>query len=100
MIEQRHPWPNDPHLHAVAEVLMDLSLDIETMGTRLCADADFTQRHVQELQLIDLIAQKQRSLAALLRADCPKSAMSDICLDDLRAQLRELVEGGASWQQI
>jgi hypothetical protein len=100
MIEQRHPWPNDPHLQAVAEVLLDLSLEIETMGATLCADPDFVERHVQQLQLIDLIAQKQRSLATLLRADCPKSAVSDICLDDLRAQLSELVEGGGRWEQI
>lgn len=100
MIEQRHPWPNDPHLQAVAEVLLDLSSEIEAMGTTLCADADFVQRHVQQLQLIDLVAQKQRSLATLLRADCPKSAMSQICLDDLRARLSDLIAGGEDWQQI
>ena len=100
MIEQLRPWPNDPHLRAVAEVLLDLSLDIETMGTTLCADADFVERHVHQLQLIDLVAQKQRSLAKLLRADCPKSAVSEICLDDLRARLSELVEGRGNWEQI
>jgi len=100
MIEKRHPWPRDPHLQAVAEVLLDLSFDIEAMGATLCADPDFVARHVQQLQLIDLIAQKQRSLATLLRADCPKSGVSDICLDDLRAQLSELVEGRGRWEQI
>ena len=100
MIEQRHPWPTDPHLQAVSEVLLDLSIEIEAMGATLCTDPDFVERHVQQLQLIDLIAQKQRSLATLLRADCPKSAVSDICLDDLRAQLSELVEGRGSWEQI
>lgn len=100
MIEQRHPWPNDPHLQAVSEVLLDLSIEIEAMGATLCTDPDFVERHVQQLQLIDLIAQKQRSLATLLRADCPKSAVSDICLDDLRAQLSELVAGGGRWEQI
>lgn len=100
MMEQRHPWPSDPHLRAVSEVLLDLSFDIESLGATLCADADFVQRHVQKLQLIDLVAQKQRSLAALLRADCPKSAVAQICLDDLRAQLSELVEGKGGWEQI
>jgi hypothetical protein len=88
-----------PHLRAIADVLQDLSLDIEGLGTTLCANADFVQRHVQELQLIDLIAQKQRSLAGLLRADCPKRAMSEICLDDLRERLSELVDT-EGWQQI
>ena len=102
MIEQRHPWPNDPHLRAVSEVLIDLSSDIEMMGTTLCGDPDFVARHVQQLQLIDLVAQKQRSLATLLRADCPKSAMSEICLDDLRARLSELLDDGdaPNWEQI
>jgi hypothetical protein len=105
MIEQRHPWPKDPHLRAVSEVLIDLSLDIETMGTTLCADPDFVERHVHQLQLIDLVAQKQRSLAALLRADCPENALAEICLDDLRARLSALihlveVEGGGEWEQI
>lgn len=101
MIEKRHPWPkNDPHLQAVSEVLLDLSLDIENMGATLCTDPDFVEKHVQQLQLIDLIAQKQRSLATLLRADCPKSAVSNICLDDLRAQMKELIAGGGRWEQI
>ena len=85
-----------PHLRAIAEVLHDLSLDIEMLGTMLCANAELMQRHVQELQTIDLIAQKQRSLAVLLRADCPRSALSDICLDDLRTRLHELVESNRS----
>jgi aspartate ammonia-lyase len=106
MIEQPHPWPNDPHLRAVSEVLLDLSLDIEAMGTTLCADPDFVERHVHQLQLIDLVAQKQRSLATLLRADCPKNAMAEICLDDLRARLSQLVEladlvdDTADWDEI
>lgn len=81
-----------PHLSAVADALLDLSLDIEMLGTALCANAEVVQRHVEELQAIDLIAQKQRSLAALLRADCPRSALSDISLDELRTRLHELVE--------
>lgn len=80
-----------PHILAVADVLLDLSLDIETLGTALCSNVDVVQRHVQELQTIDLIAQKQRSLAAVLRADCPKSALSNVSLDELRTRLGELL---------
>jgi hypothetical protein len=40
------------------------------------------------LQAIDLIAQKQRSLARLLEADCPIQAIEQIGLDVLRDRLR------------
>ena len=63
---------------------------------RIALRPELMQQHVQELQTIDLIAQKQRSLAALLRADCPRSALSDICLDDLKSRLHELVESHRS----
>ncbi len=84
------------HLKAVADVLLDLSIDIEALGTALCANVEVVQRHVQELQTIDMIAQKQRSLAAVLQADCPRTAMSDISLEELRTRLRELVEVNGS----
>lgn len=80
-----------PHLRAVADVLLDLSLDIEMLGTTLCASPEVVQHHVQELQAIDMIAQMQRSLAALLQADCPKRAMSEIGLEALRTRLHDLI---------
>jgi len=85
-----------PHLKAVADVLLDLSIDIEALGTVLCGNVDVVQRHVQELQTIDMIAQKQRSLAAVLQSDCPRTAMSDISLEELRTRLCELVEVNGS----
>src|SRR5690349_16593873 len=91
MNEDAQPNQYEPHLRAVADVLLDLSLDIEMLGTALCANAEVVQRHVQELQTIDMIAQKQRSLAAVLRSDCPRSALSDISLEELRTRLHELV---------
>jgi hypothetical protein len=90
--EEVLPPENGPHLKAVADVLMDLSLDIEMLGTVLCGNAEVVQRHMQELQTIDMIAQKQRSLANVLRSDCPRSALSDISLEELRLRLHELVE--------
>ena len=83
------------HFAAVADVLMELSEDIELLGEVLCADAALIGRHVVDLQMVDLIAQKQRSLALLLRADCPVSALSDIGLHDLKVQLETLVASAA-----
>lgn len=100
------PLLSGPHIRAIADVLLDLSLDIETLGTILCGNADVVQRHTEELQTIDLIAQKQRSLAAILQADCPDSAMSSIGVDMLRTRLYELLaveeteDEDQPWQQI
>ena len=78
------------HLAAVADVLDELAGDIELLGAVLCADPVLVDRHMQELQAIDLITQKQRSLGMLLRADCPASALSSIGLDDLKHRLAHL----------
>lgn len=78
------------HLAAVADVLTELSDDIEMLGAVLCADPLLARQHMRELQAIDLFAQKQRALAALLQADCPVSALSSIGLDDLKRQLQQL----------
>ena len=72
----------------IAKVLVELSAEIETLGNLLCSDSSFAMQHMEELQAIDLISQKQRSLATLLEADCPKSAMSGIGLDGLVRRLR------------
>lgn len=78
------------HLAAVADVLHELSDDIEMLGAVLCTDSSLMACHMQELQTVDLIAQKQRALAMLLRADCPVSALSTIGLDDLKRRLEQL----------
>jgi hypothetical protein len=51
---------------------------------------DIAMRHVDTLQSIDLIAQKQRSLAALLDADCPEAQIEQIAIDTLRERMRLL----------
>lgn len=78
------------HLAAVADVLDELVADVELLGVVLCADPGVVDRHMRELQAIDLITQKQRALGMLLRADCPASALSTIGLDDLKRQLEQL----------
>jgi CheY-like chemotaxis protein len=49
---------------------------------------DIAMRHMDILQAIDLIAQKQRSLAFLLEADSPVSAIEKIAIDVLRDRMR------------
>jgi hypothetical protein len=74
------------HLTTVADVLHELAAEIEMLGTTLCLDMAVLSRHTGTLQSIDLIAQKQRWLATLLRADCPLSAVNTIGVEALKAR--------------
>jgi len=76
------------HLTTVADVLCELSGEIEGLGATLCTDPAIIARHVAQLQSIDLIAQKQRWLATMLRADCPLSAVDTIGVEALRERFR------------
>lgn len=78
------------HLLAVAHILAELSKDMESLGEVLCTDPTFAHRHMVELQAIDLISQKQRSLAAMLEADCPVSAVASVGLEELASKLKVL----------
>ncbi|EGD59358.1 hypothetical protein Y88_1607 [Novosphingobium nitrogenifigens DSM 19370] len=74
----------------IAVVLEELSQEVEALGATLCGDGDIVMRHMDTLQAIDLIAQKQRSLAALLEADCPQAGIEKIAIDTLRERMRLL----------
>ena len=82
------------HLLAVAQMLAEIGAEMEALGAALCHDPDFAARHMVELQAIDLIAQKQRSLASLLEADCPVSAVAQVGLEDVATRLRRLTGTG------
>lgn len=75
------------HIAEVADILAELGSEIESLGAALCLDAGIVSRHVSTLQAIDLIAQKQRLLADLLRADCPRSFAAAMGLDELKDRL-------------
>jgi hypothetical protein len=45
-------------------------------------------KHVTDLQAIDLIAQKQRWIADLVRAECPVTAIEAISVEALQQRLR------------
>ena len=74
----------------IAVVLEELSQEVEALGGALCSDMDIAMRHIDTLQAIDLIAQKQRSLASLLIADCPAAGIDEIAIDTLRERMRGL----------
>ncbi len=74
----------------IALVLEELSQEVEGLGAALCSDSAVAVRHMDSLQAIDMIAQKQRSLAALLQADCLETEVERIGLDILRERMRML----------
>jgi len=77
-------------LSEIAEVLAELGAEIEELGASLCRDPAFVQVHIAELQAIDLIAQKQLAIARLLLAECPKTTLDSIGLEDLKERLAML----------
>ncbi|HET9629878.1 MAG TPA: hypothetical protein VFP14_10400 [Novosphingobium sp.] len=79
---------SDPHLKEMAAMLSEISAQLERLGEVLCHDAEFVSRHVQELQAIDLIAQKQRALAEVLGADCPSSALDGVGLEEIVTRVK------------
>lgn len=71
------------HLGRVAAVLEGLAHEIEALGHDLCGDPDLLARHLGELQRFDRIAQFQRELARVLRADCHQSALDQLRMEEL-----------------
>ena len=73
-----------------AEMLAELSCEVEGLGTALCSDAELAGRHMASLQAIDLLAQKLCGLAELLAADCPATGLARLRLDCLRDRFSHL----------
>lgn len=80
----------DAHLKEMSVMLGEISTQLEKLGEVLCHDAEFVSRHVQELQAIDLIAQKQRALAKVLGAECPVTALDGVGLEEIVARFKAL----------
>lgn len=76
----------EPRFTAMAEVLGELGAEIEALGEVLCRDEHFVGRHLRELQAIDLIAQKQRALAAIVAAGFSAAEMRRINLEALHTR--------------
>ena len=90
MSELRSPG----ELAALAEVMVELGCEIEQLGAVLCTDAEIVSRHARELQAIDLIAQMQQAIAALLDADCMTCAIDEMRLEGLRDRLCACLPAG------
>ena len=79
--------PTFVDLAAVAEILGELGNEVEALGVSLCCDPAVAAGHMEALQAFDMIAQKQRGLAALLLADCPVTVLAALGLDELKMRL-------------
>jgi hypothetical protein len=77
------------HLARMAKVLEEMSTEVEALGLALCSDPKLAHSLMRELQAVDLIAQKQRSLARLLVAECAESAIGQLGMEDLRRRLTD-----------
>jgi hypothetical protein len=87
---------HEPKFLAMAEVLNELGTEVEALGEVLCRDENFVERHCRELQAIDLIAQKQRALAAILAGGFSEQEMRRISLDALRQRFSGFLEDSAN----
>ncbi|KPH64796.1 hypothetical protein ACLIMP_14290 [Novosphingobium aerophilum] len=85
----------EPRFIAMAEVLGELGAEIEALGEVFCRDETFVARHLRELQAIDLIAQKQRALAAILAAGFSEVEMRRINLETLHERFCGFMDGTA-----
>jgi ABC-type uncharacterized transport system ATPase subunit len=77
----------EPHLREAAAILAEMAAQVEALGARLCTDPAVLSRHITELQIIDLIAQKQLHLAQLLIADCPHDALDAMNVEDVKRRI-------------
>lgn len=75
-------------------MLVELSSEVEAMGSALCRDPQVVGKHMDTLQQIDLIAQQLRGLGDLLEPECPINAAQKLGLDSLRARFHHLTVHG------
>ena len=71
----------------IASELATLAVELERLGATLCADLAVSRAYGAQLQAIDLVAQKQRCLAAVLGSSDRRAAIEAIGVDELKAAL-------------
>jgi hypothetical protein len=71
----------------LAAELDAMSVELERLGSELCASPLLASEHFLTLQSIDLLAQRQRALAELLRDPDWSLALDRCCLEDVRQAL-------------
>jgi hypothetical protein len=73
-----------------AELLAELSYEVESLCSSLCSDAALAARHLAALQAVDLVAQKLCGLAELLAAESPATGLARLRLESLRERFAHL----------
>lgn len=81
---------------ALSEALMQLSGELEVLGSALCEDAALAEAHLPGLQRLDWCAQSLVQLALVIRAPDPAAAVGTVTLGDLRARLIAACQGAAA----
>ncbi len=70
-------------LERIATVLDGLAHEVESLGHELCSQPELLARFLGELQRFDRIAQFQREIAGLLRAECHGTALNELRITEL-----------------
>lgn len=73
-----------------AEMLAEMSCEVEALGATLCSDPSIAARNMAALQAIDLMAQKLCGLAEMLASDCPATAVARLRLECLRERFAHI----------
>lgn len=85
-----HVTPHRLLALGAAELLAELSYEVEALGGALCRDPALAQGHMASLQAIDLVAQKLCGLADLLAAESPATGIARLRLESLRERFAHL----------
>ncbi len=75
----------------VADELDRIRSLLEDMGMQLCADPDMVRRHMNVLQSVDEICQRNENLARTLRATDMIAEAASITLETLRVRFQDAI---------
>lgn len=75
----------------IADELDRIRTVLEDMGMQLCADAEIVRGHMNVLQSIDEICQRNENLARTLRAPDMIAEAHSITLETLRVRLQDAI---------
>lgn len=73
----------------IADELDRIRAVMEDMGVQLCADGEIVRRHMNVLQCIDELCQRNENLARTLRAADMVAEADSITLESLRRRLQD-----------
>lgn len=83
--------PNGVVRALIADELDRIRVVLEEMGMRLCADSEIVRNHMEVLQSIDELCQRNENLARTLRAHDMVSEAAGITLESLRQRFQQAV---------